>query len=289
MFVLRSKDDPMKYVSIHLFYKNLNFLLRNVVFPFVELGKQGNLFQSYFFIRYSKGGTHIRLRLLTNEEEKLKIFAKHYFDQFFIEYLSTRIDQKDNFHSNNFIQFIDYKPEIERYGGTELIKVAEQYFYISSETVRQLMTYFDDWNDKMAVGIGLQIQIMFAHAIGFSKLEAQYFFESYYQNWLFVFDETTRKNDIFQSQFKISNHQTTIEFAKSLWLDLEENTGFENPFLKNWYSATQTLTKQFNQKNNQNHSIYESLLHMTNNRLGISNYDEVLLAFVLKNSLKPQD
>ena len=276
----------MKYVSIHLFYEDLNFLLRKVIFPFIELGKEGNLFQSYFFIRYSEGGTHIRLRLLTNETEKLKAFTKHYFDQFFNQHPSIRTDEEDRFYPNNSIQFIDYEPEIERYGGKEFIKIAEQHFYNSSETVRKLMTHFEVWNNEMAIGVSLQVQIMFAHALGFSKEEAQQFFEYYYKNWLFVFDEKTRKSDVFQSQFKILNHQSSIDFANSLWLSLEEDADFEEEFLTDWYLKNQILAKQFELNYNQKKSIYESLLHMTNNRLGISNFDEVLLAFILKNSFE---
>ena len=273
----------MKYVSIHLFYEELNFLLRNVVFPFIELGKEGKLFQSYFFIRYSEGGKHIRLRLLTNEEAKLNAFTKHYFDQFFNEYPSTRTDEDDSFYPNNSIQFIDYKPEIERYGGDKLLKIAEEGFHHSSEIARQLMTSSDVWNNEMAIGISLQIQIMFAHAVGFSKEETQQFFENYYKSWLFVFDEKIRKTDTFQSQFKKSSHQSSIDFASSFWLNLEEDVNFEESFLTDWYLKNQTLAKQLQLNNNQDYSIYESLLHMTNNRLGISNYDEVLLAFILKN------
>ena len=276
----------MKYLSAHLFYEDLNFLLRKVVFPFVELGMQDQLFQSYFFIRYSEGGTHIRLRMLTDNKEKLKAFTKHYFEHFFNEHPSTRTHQHDSSYPNNSIQFIDYEPEIERYGGTALIKIAEQHFYISSETVRALMSYFEDWDNEMAIGISLQVQIMFAHAVGLSKEGARQFFENYYKNWLFIFDEETRKSAAFQTQFDISKHQSTIDFTTSLWLDLEESPDFENAFLKDWYAKTKTIGQQFSaQTLQQRFSIYESLLHMTNNRLGISNYNEVLLAFVLKSSL----
>ena len=206
---------------------------------------------------------------LTNQEERnLKKFSKN--NKNFSELLS---------------QFIDYEPEIERYGGKEFIKIAEQHFYNSSETVRKLMTHFEVWNNEMAIGVSLQVQIMFAHALGFSKEEAQQFFEYYYKNWLFVFDEKTRKSDVFQSQFKILNHQSSIDFANSLWLSLEEDADFEEEFLTDWYLKNQILAKQF-ELNNLDYSIYESLLHMTNNRLGISNFDEVLLAFILKNSFE---
>lgn len=273
----------MNYLSAHLFYEDLNVLLKKAVFPFVELRIQNKLFQNYFFIRYSEGGKHIRLRMLTSQEEKLKAFTTTYFNQFFIEKPSTRAIQDQNLYPNNSIQYINYKPEIERYGGEKLIKVAEQHFHISSETVRQLITYFDVWDNELAVGISLQVQVMFAHALGFSSEEARRFFENYYNNWLFVFDEQTRHSKAFQAQFEISQHQSTIDFVKSLWLELEENADFGNAFLKDWYIKTQTIAKKIAaQTPKQRFSIYESLLHMTNNRLGISNYDEVLLAFVLQ-------
>jgi thiopeptide-type bacteriocin biosynthesis protein len=257
----------LKYLSIHIFDNDLNRLLKEVVFPFIEKVEAKKQAASYFFIRYSEGGNHIRLRLLTVDEAALRVEIEKYFATFF---------------QNNTIQYIAYAPEIERYGGVNNIAIAEQHFYLSSQTVKCLMSFSENWEDNFATGLSLQLQILFVHAVGFSEEKKRDFFRDYYQNWLPIFEATMQAKQVFQAQFHKARHQATIDFANAFWQDLEENLDFEDAFLADWYFQTKTIAERFTcNGDDQLLKIYESLLHMTNNRLGISNPDEVLLAFIL--------
>ncbi|GMQ59349.1 lantibiotic dehydratase [Vallitalea sediminicola] len=93
---------------------------------FCHMAEQNGWVKSSFFMRYADPDKHIRLRFF-GEPEKLQ---------------SELLPQINKF-ANNCLQegmlsrmVIDtYDPEIERYGGRELIKIAEQWFCIDSRII----------------------------------------------------------------------------------------------------------------------------------------------------------
>ena len=85
--------------------------------------------EKYFFIRYADPEQHIRLRLNASEEKLLQIYPD------MKQWLRTLIEKRVVSRFS-----IDcYEREIERYGGTELIDLAENLFFFDSIVVEDIL------------------------------------------------------------------------------------------------------------------------------------------------------
>ena len=83
---------------------------------------------------------------------------------------------------------------------------------------------------------------------------------------------------------KTTNENILQPFLKNLWSDLEKGVLFEEEWLNDWIAQCKKLRTTYIStvlSETKQMEIYRSLMHMTNNRLGILNQDESFLAFLL--------
>lgn len=264
----------MTWLSVHLFYEDLDQLLVAAVFPFLKKIKQQRKVESYFFIRYSERGKHIRLRIKTNDEPYLKESINQSFELFFKKKPSRRERESLDNYPNNSIQYISYEPEYDRYGGRKGMESAEEQFYISSETARKIIENTPKWDYESAMGISIQLQLVFLSAAGFDRSESIVFFDFYYKKWSTILPESA-----LPKPEQIDSQQGIINFVQSFWKNLEGEPAFGNYILEHWYAQNRRLMLT-----NDLSTYYDSYLHLLNNRLGIFNIDEVFLAKLLHKS-----
>lgn len=274
----------MTWVSVHLFYDgSLDFLLIKGVQPFIA-NNQDN-YESWFFIRYMEGGQHIRLRLKIREEQ-LPIFKnliRQHFDRFFKKFPSENNNYPHQIFPINSLQFIAYEAETERYGGKKGLEISALFFNYSSELILDFLHDDLDYENKLVLAALINYNI---GLICFPNQQHRHlFFEEIATNWR-IFN--LQKLKITASEF-ITKITAIKAAAKStiqpLLLEYQHNfeNGIEDDF-SDWRKQNSLIYQQLSDNYSHTKSIttiLKSYIHMNNNRLGISNFDESLVSELL--------
>ncbi|NEZ43385.1 lantibiotic dehydratase [Paenibacillus alvei] len=103
---------------------------------FCDHAERQHLIKRFFFIRYTDPEPHIRIRFNSNPSELI---------QKLIPAIHTWAEQLEIEGLLNQITFDTYEPEIYRYGGKEVISLAEEIFSADSKLVAELISI---WCDK---------------------------------------------------------------------------------------------------------------------------------------------
>ncbi len=327
----------MAWLSAHLFYNEpFEDFLTEAVHPYIETVLKTGIAESYFFIRYWEQGPHIRLRFKGEAsvlEEVLKPNLIEHFQTYFNANPSERMDPEypenfpEEFHwlPNNSIYFVEYEPEVDRFGGERGVELAEEQFQLSSETV---LEYFvknaEAENYHEVLGVAIRLHVGFANSIGMTQDRMIAFFNMIFENWLprafEIFDENTSDGVVvnkmketlnrFEESFE-DQKEALIPFHQELLTDLQSGESFESPSYDRWLKENRAFSLQLRKASQNNQliqrsdfyeisddlgkllseqdilrwNIWADYVHMTNNRLGIGNRDEAYLAYLIKRSL----
>lgn len=316
----------MEWISAYMFYEEpLDNFLVQAVKPIVEELKKRNLIKQYFFIRYWEKGTHIRLRVYLKhkkEKQKTQAIIVRCFYNYVNHYPSTRnaplfitsLEAEAKWYPNNFITFIKYEPELERYGGIYTIEFAERYFEASSEIVFKILTQYKE-PDKLKIAI--QLHLIFLHSFGMTLIDINSLFKNIFYSWLplsyttdnFEIGRDQKEKNTIQAFEKLYNSQKNalISFHEMILKQLKKNTKFEDSWLNTWSKQNKKLYSKLNviasngnyfvpewlkldltssvpQQKQKLFYLYKSLIHMTNNRLGISYREESYLGYLIYKS-----
>lgn len=306
-------------MSAHLFFTgDYNHFLITQVKPLIQLLNQNGQIDHYFFIRYADKGPHIRLRLQAVDIEtryQVKAFAGNWFEGYFKSLMpKPPVDRPNGWFDDYSLEWIDYEPETDRYGGVNGLIVAEQHFCYSSEVVLDLLAEKGSLTDADMLGIAIQLHVGFANRLGMSTEDMIFFFRTMYRQWLpsaaLYFKTEPRQAQvlaagIFENTYK-SIGSNFSDFFERLFNKLISNEEFEEKWFNKWLRyALETDLKLINlQRDGRleaanlfasdtevSHTsgcrwtIYLSYLHMLNNRLGIGNADEGLIAYLILQTL----
>ncbi|MBC7775338.1 MAG: hypothetical protein H7246_07865 [Phycisphaerae bacterium] len=267
----------MTWLSIHLYpLENQEVFLVRGLRPFLQQHIWSKRGTRAFFIRYQdERGPHIRLRMRGEEswmEETLR--------PAFIASQEGRGEWEE----------VPYTPETERFGGEEALGLAEEYFHLSSRVVldrlaREQQTYGDSMFDA------LRMHTITAHAAGMNQKETAHYFTQLSEQWLPLFfkAEAAPDNDFlaeikagFEKSFAPQKEDLRATLLE-LWKALEkEKFDKKQPEWARWALGNQMILKALG--SNLDRAL-PSLLHLTNNRLGLNNQDEVYLNYILSQAL----
>jgi len=225
---------------------------------------------------------------------------------------------------NNTVQFAVYEPEIARYGGPVGMRIAEQQFHASSCAVLALLHESEVWSYDRALGAAIQLHLTFAAAVGMDLHETAQFYTGVSQHWCdYAVPSVTDLSDqaraqrqakirrVFARQFA-QQQATLVPYHEVLWKALATGTVFAQDWLNRWHhdmlqvgcalraaqAQQQLRLPPWWQPNaalstpaarQQLWPIFESYVHMTNNRLGILNRDEAYVGYLLHKSLQVLD
>jgi thiopeptide-type bacteriocin biosynthesis protein len=222
---------------------------------------------------------------------------------------------------NNSVQFLVYEPEIDRYGGPQGMCIAEQQFHASSRAVLALLQDSERWSYDRALGAAIQLHLTFAAAIGMDWHAAVRFYTSVAQHWSHhpallrsqpSLQATAQHRDQLWGTFArhfAQQQATLVPYHATLWQALMDDVAFEHDWLNQWRHDMQQVGCALRQAHAQQQlclpperpvdplstppaaqqqlwPIFESYVHMTNNRLGILNRDEAYLAYLMQQSLQ---
>ena len=287
------KKQSNKYISAHLFYgDNLNFLLKKGIEPFIN--KHKKRFGHWFFIRYNENGQHIRLRISIEETEfeKIKILMTNHFTYFFEKYPSTNTEIPYPKYPNNSIQFIDYQRETKRYGTGVAID------YCFNKSSKFILKYLDEsleYENALIVALLMNFHLICAFSKGekrdnsikkSNKIIVE-IYQTIYNNWLtYALHYTQFSKEEIELQFE-NIYQQQKEMLNELINNIlqEYHTqNFDNDEFSDWKP---TIVGYFSDILNSDYApekakqILCDFVHLNNNRFGISNFDEPLLAYLV--------
>ncbi|WGL61222.1 lantibiotic dehydratase [Pigmentibacter sp. JX0631] len=257
-------------------YREDEFISKCIV-NFIQEVKKEIEIETWFFIRYQDPKKHIRLRILLKDKK---------YSNELLEKYNSYFDEVSKNGILNSCCIDSYEPEIERYGGPDLIHLAEKIFMYDSEIACLLIK-----NKKV-----IEKEYLLIHINSFLALEIL-------ENFSFNFDEKLNwlmlRNDKnkFIEEFRKSRKYIIDLFMKNnlhwykdkIFSNLEELIQKRrNEIIK--YSNQLFKNIELKQIYNDRNRIIVSFIHMQSNRLiGISKENEEKSnAFMLHtlNSLK---
>ncbi|OGM65233.1 hypothetical protein A2961_00875 [Candidatus Woesebacteria bacterium RIFCSPLOWO2_01_FULL_39_21] len=276
------------WISTYLYYKDpLEPFLAKGIKPFVEKLQAKNLIESFFFVRYWTMGKHIRLRLQVDKINRAEIrkevirYFEDYFKKMKVKKRNRNINK--NLYPPGTLEFVSYRPETKRYGGIKGVQIAESLFNISSIVVLSLLEKRSNWRRDRRLGLALQMAfLLYLAALG--KNKSQHLLEKVvskidpvYQkkfNTLFV----KQKNNLLKYFARLTDTKTFDS----------EAPGWMKTWKKEMLVVGSKLKALLRNKiitYEKRYEIIGSLVHMNNNRLGISVPDESYSIFLLSKIL----
>lgn len=269
----------MTWLSFHFYpLETPDVFLARAVKPFLEQFVWPVKGARAFFIRYDdEKGRHIRLRI-RGEAEWLRETLQPVLEGWFADRGSC--------------EAMPYEAETERFGGEEAMALAEEYFHVSTRVVldriaRDAYTYGDALFDA------LRMHAITAFSAGLSREKAAWYFARLCDQWLPVFfrpleggapdaDAVAAIKEGFEQAFNPQKEDLRLSLGE-LWKALEtEKFDTKQPEWVRWLRGNQLILPAFGENMDK---VLPSLLHLTNNRLGVNNQDEVYLNYILSKTL----
>ncbi|PKV52596.1 thiopeptide-type bacteriocin biosynthesis protein [Aquimarina sp. MAR_2010_214] len=288
--------DQHIWISAYLFHeKSANEFLIEFVQPFLEKMKLEKELLRYFFIRYYEDGPHIRLRLLVkkNVERKWKKRLQEEREAYYFEENSLVTDKGC---PNSGIRLVEYTPEVDRYGGMEVISAAELQFESCSEVaLKSLLQYSKNWKDNTAFFLAIKMHLISFVSMGFSDEDMKKTCKFFIQEWLPSLYDISKPEEeqqqFFLSEFskKFDIYKQQMVFAVCTFLKDIKTSAPEDIVLNTYYLENKDVGKRYSNKQlnlSIESSIATSFMHMTHNRLGIINTDEAFLVYLLYKCLE---
>ena len=295
---------PHDWLSVHIYYAEpWEALLVNGVKPFVESLLEKKQITQFFFVRYHEKGPHIRLRLkgtANTVDQTVKDLLIRHFEKYFFDHPSTEGPASTHF-PNNSLQFIEYEPEYERYGGEKGIAISEKQFFISSIFAIRIMHQNRDWDYHQAIGFALMLNLVLSISTGIRVEDISHFFDYLCTNRIIA--TLTDQTSLTEQELNTGLQKLTaaldasfqdqkpaiFPILKKNWEPFHANEKFVDETYTIWLALMKEIVADLSACSIEAHlkwSIYDSYAHMTNNRLGILNWDECLIYYILKEFFK---
>lgn len=264
----------MNWLSIHFYpVETQDVFLTRALKPFLEQYIWPHPDARAFYIRYQdEKGPHIRIRM-RGAEDWLQEMVLPAFEGWF--------------SGRGPWEAVDYVPEAERFGGASALAWAEEYFHVSTRVVldriaRDQFTYGDAMFDA------LRLHIITAVGAGLTRERTRWYFEQLFDQWLPLFlppdgpDGPVDYRSAFEQALAPQQAQVSATLD-AFWnaLSMEKFDSRQPEWLR-WLRGNELMLKGLE---NDMEKALPSLLHLTNNRLGINNQDEVYLNFILSKAL----
>ena len=293
----RRKGKPLPdWLAFHIYYHrgDRDDLLSRAVRPLVEELLLSKSLVSFFFVRYSLGGPHVRLRLLPSRgaASAVREAVSRVIGAFLRLHPSpsalpseeiARVNQNllrldsnehdDAIHPDNSCHETEFIPEIERYGGTALLPASLAFFALSS--IRTLQLIADRPSNSPPAWLASALGLLRRFTLGFATC-AEDLLDLSQTPSVANADVTAvieakadglldRHYDSFRAA--LEHDLAAAPRASQLGNDISIAAG-----LRREVAAAELATR---------HRILTSHLHMSLNRLGLRNSDEVYLARLL--------
>lgn len=266
------------WFSYHFYpLETLDVFLIRAVRPFLEQHVWSQRGARAFYIRYDdERGPHIRLRL-HGEASWMEAMP---------EAVSTW------FADRGTIEEVAYSPNQEVFRSLEALYWGEEHFHLSSrvalERMRPPYTYGDALFDA------LRLHVIAVFAAGWSREQASDYFGRLSEQWALLFIRPAETNNgtpeqwledlkaLFEANFRPQQEDIRLSVVE-LWDALRKGRfDTEQPEWVRWLRGNELILSNLGDALA---PAFPTLIHLTNNRLGINNADEAYLAYVLHKAL----
>jgi hypothetical protein len=184
----RSGQEPGSgWASYHIFHHgSLDLLLLDLVLPVLRELRLRDRLRRFFFIRYGLGGPHIRLRLFgapADREEAACVLERRAAEFFARRPSTSPLDERaireqnrrllehdpdgiDAVYPDNSLVELPFRPEVERYGGERLIERSLELFALSSACALALLeTHASEPRSRFLAAV---LRALLRQALGFA-------------------------------------------------------------------------------------------------------------------------
>jgi len=287
----------MDWVSYNCFYHgDQELALRKFVLPCVASLHSKGYIDRFYFVRYALGGPHLRLRLrLTSSADhydvhgSLHTAAHFFFSSYPSKSVSSHLIERDNkvilqcdphendasvYPNHSFFE-VPFRPEVERYGGADLLAHSLDYFSVSSICALSLICA--DYSYGHATQLGLMFKTLARQAFHLAQ-SSEMFLE------LLGYGERAWGGHMAP----ILNHVDAIyekspaRFIKVINDAAQPGSTFRDVLIAD---SSYALAKKISCSASST-QIKVSHLHMTANRLGLSNIEELYWSRTLTRAAK---
>ncbi|MGN0396190.1 MAG: lantibiotic dehydratase C-terminal domain-containing protein [Coprococcus sp.] len=262
----------MKWESLYIYCHNIQYqeLLILELEPVLE-----KMTDKWFFIKYWRGGPHIRLRFWDSRteikreiEEKICDFFKKNSvsdlnrDEYYkhVSFDGENPDEKTlPWYKSGTYFYEDYIPETERYGEGKLLEISESIFNYSSKMAVSIFKSINGINNRIVVSS----YIMY-HFLKYNNGLTSQFLKSYQNYWkTMVSTEPKVKNEVMRNVFE------NIESEKIKF-------GFLDEQLDNIYKEFDSIRELTNEMGLL--YVLSSQCHMMNNRISVTPEFEYIIS-----------
>jgi Lantibiotic biosynthesis dehydratase C-term len=287
------KDPRLSdWLSFHLFYHaDRDRLLLDLVWPLVSELLSARRIDLFFFVRYALGGPHIRLRLrpLPGCSVEVETAVEDASREFFAQRPSTEsLDEESIRRTNrsilatdpnekydlvcpdNSVRAFPFQPEITRYGGYDLLGASLEFFTFSSTLCLRFIAEHrsDSWPRRSPRIFRLLARLALGLAQDTEEFLAlvSYPVAAWGKPLKLIVEEGDR---VFERQRDTFCRLLQIE------LDALASPGWD-------IIATRCLAREISEVSTSiRRRVATSQIHMTANRLGLSNSEELYLGRAL--------
>ncbi|WBB77308.1 hypothetical protein O7606_13460 [Micromonospora sp. WMMD882] len=193
------------WLSCHVFYHDdADRLLTELLLPMLTELRQRGLTRRQFYLRHWERGPHVRVRVQTlpahraeaREEIGRRVtgyLAKHPgstdTDPGRLTTALRRLNELENgtdaavsdAEPPNSLRWIDYRPELAKYGGPQGVAVAEDVFDTSTRLAGEVVQRVGQ--GRVRLGVALQFLLLAARALGLTEAQRTVFFRHYHERW----------------------------------------------------------------------------------------------------------
>lgn len=278
-----------QWYACHFFYSgDRNLVLHHFVRPTVWQLQADHCVDSFFFIRYPLGGPHVRLRLrvLPGRIGIVEDLLSRSAGDFMARWPSGDVqegrvdlaeaipqDRADaaGYPDNSLLRFT-FEPEFERYGGERLLPHSLNFFFVSSvSTLDWLAAHFQkSWASQLPQALSLLVQ----QAWGFAHDEREFLDLFTYRLPVMpaVAESVCARGDaVFEARRDV--------FMSLVLRELNEASALGEAarrLSREIWAAAPDVRRQ----------IGTSQIHMTANRLGLSNPEEIYLGRIVCRAVR---
>ena len=310
-------DDTSQWLSAHVFYNgDQDRLMEATLWPLAKALKHSDAVTQFFFVRYWERGPHVRLRFkvpnsteIPTIQQKIAAATRTHFlrwpsdgpldaaaydalqkEQHSLEY-GTQRTSAPGVVIGSCVEYIPYRPELQRYGGAVGMAISEKQFDASSTASCEMLMQLTEQREQKTTA-GLKMMLEAVVAFGMHEKEALSFFASYLHYWKRHVPGIWRENlQIFCQTYR-TQRESINAFVTSLFRgDCPTPT-------PGWGTAmAQIFANICAQSDRISHGLAGSkqpridrlllaaYLHMNNNRLGLLAWNEAYFAFLIVSSL----
>ncbi|HHM20599.1 MAG TPA: hypothetical protein ENJ20_01130 [Bacteroidetes bacterium] len=311
-----------QWLAVNLYYGEPweGFLIKAVK-PYIDVVLTTGVANRFYFERSWEKGPHIRLWFKGNAFILAKMLRPN-LDEHFLQYFESRPSYvkkplyTDNFpddlkwRPNNSIHYPSANPGDTLFGGQAEANLFEKQYQASSLLVLDsIKEKASAWTYNEMISTAIKIHLGFVYAIGFSLEEAASYFDYITEKWFANSypNSPSGRDKVLQSFTTISNLQRkdTVPYHSALWQIFKNYEGINDPLFVDWINTNADISLQLNlalahnklrpkRKSQQQGNTevppawdyYETLIKLTNNRLGIFNKNEGFLFFTMAQSLQ---